>query len=336
MTTLDAKKYLEAPEPELAARRAATKLRNVLRLNTELSIVTGLAGLAAGGPVANMLGVDQVWLIRLLGAGLLAFALGVFIVAGSVTKTLQTWSAEISVADLGWVTATALVIGLGWLSTRGAIVMAGVAVLVLALSIAQIRSRSSLVAAAAETDAALDESPPIEIHTMTREIDGTPEHLWPVISDHALYAELALNLKAAQNLTPNGPGFERTCTDSLGRTWSETCTLWDPGHRFDIDISIDDYPYPLQMVQGSWRVAEATTNTSKISMIFAFQPTRGIYGRSFLPTDAPHVPIHPQTNRQRLGTNSQATKHTRRRRRVARQLDLIVDLGEQSQRVRHE
>jgi len=283
MTNSDTKKYLEAPEPEIAARRAATKLRNVLRLNVELSIVTGIAGLAAGGPIADLLGVEQVWLIRLLGGGLLAFALGVFIVAGSRTRTLQTWAAEISIADLGWVVATAVIIGLGWLSTAGAIVMAVVAAMVLALSVAQIRFRSRLVAAVAETDAGLDEFPPIEIHTLNREIDGTPSQLWPVISDHALYAELALNLKAAENVTPNGPGFERTCTDSLGRTWSETCTLWDPGHRFDIDIRIDEYPYPLQMVQGSWSVAEATRGTSNVAMVFAFQPNRGMYGRTFLP-----------------------------------------------------
>jgi len=283
MTSLNTKKYLEAPGPELAARIAATKLRNVLRVNTELSLVTGIAGLAAGGPVANLLGVEQVWLIRLLGAGLLVFAVVVFIVAGSPTKTLRTWSAEISIADLGWVAGTALVIGLGWLSTRGAIVMAIIALIVLALSVAQLRARSRLVAAAAETDVGLDESPPIEIQTLNREVKGTPAELWPVISDHALYAELALNLKAAENVTPNGPGFKRTCTDSLGRTWSETCTLWDPGHRFDIDISIDEYPYPLQMVQGSWRVVEATSSTSTVSMVFAFQPNPGPYGRTFIP-----------------------------------------------------
>lgn len=284
MTNINTKNYLEAPESELAARKAATKLRNILRLNTELSVVTGIAGLAAGGPVADLLGVEQVWLIRLLGGGLLAFALGVFIVAGSRTKTLQTWSAEISFADLGWVAGTAVVIGLGWLSTSGAIVMAVVAAMVAALSIAQIRSRRGLASASTATSANLNEFPPIEIHTLNREIDGTPAQLWPVITDHALYAELALNLKAAENVTPNGPEFERTCTDTLGRTWSETCTLWDPGRRFDIDIDISEYPYPLQMVQGSWSVTEATGDTSNVAMVFAFQPNRGIWGRTFIPT----------------------------------------------------
>jgi len=97
------------------------------------------------------------------------------------------------------------------------------------------------------------------------------------------YAKLALNLKAATNVTPNGPGFERTCTDGMGRTWSETCTLWKPGHRFDVDINIDDYPYPLQLVQGSWRVDELTSDKSTVAMTFAFQPDRGLYGRVFLP-----------------------------------------------------
>ncbi len=306
--TASTKQYLQAPEPELTARRAATQLRNILRLNTELSIATGIAGLAAGGPVAELLGVEQVWLVRLLGGGLLVFALGVFVVAASGTKTLQTRSAEISIADLGWVAGTAAVIGLGWLSTTGAIVMASIGVVVLGLSAAQIRARTRLVGAAAETNAALDELPPVEIHTVRREIVGTPAELWPVISDHALYAELALNLKAAENLTPNGPGFERTCTDTLGRTWSEKCTLWDPGHRFDVKINIDEYPYPLQMVQGSWRVEQATTSTSNIAMVFAFQAKPGIYGSTFLPLM--HLMFPPILKRIARGWERAAKRRT--------------------------
>ncbi|MBT8241880.1 MAG: SRPBCC family protein [Acidimicrobiia bacterium] len=283
MDNIQFRNFLGAPDHELRARKAATKLRNTLRLNTGLSIATGVAGLAAAGPVADLLGVEQIWLIRLLGAGLLAFAAGVLLVAGSPTRTLQTWSAEISIADLSWVIGTGAIIAMGWLSTNGAVAMAAIAAMVLSLGIAQLRARRGLMTAIAETDAALDESPPIEIHTFQRETDGTPARLWPIISDHALYAKLALNLKAAENITPNGPGFERSCTDGIGRTWSETCTLWDPGHRFDVDINIDDYPYPLQMVQGSWRVNQATGDTSAVGMMFAFQPNRGIAGRLFTP-----------------------------------------------------
>ena len=123
------------------------RLRFVLRLNIALSTLTGLVGLLFAGPVADVLGVDQVWLVRLLGGGLLAFALGVFIVAGSTTKTLRAWSLEISIADLGWVVGTAVVIGLGWLSTSGVIVMSVVAVMILGLSAAQFRARNHLILA---------------------------------------------------------------------------------------------------------------------------------------------------------------------------------------------
>lgn len=146
------------------------------------------------------------------------------------------------------------------------------------------RARSRLISAAAETDADLNESPPVEILQISETSTNTTDQLWPVMTDHELYAKLALNLKAAKGLSPNGPGFQRTCTDTIGRTWSETCTLWDPGRRFDVNINISDYPYPLQLVQGSWQVEPAASSGSTIGMTFAIQPNPGLAGRLFVPT----------------------------------------------------
>ena len=75
------------------------------------------------------------------------------------------------------------------------------------------------------------------------------------------------------------PAFQRSCTDASGRSWSETCTLWEPGRRFDVDVDTSDYPYPLAQMQGSWRVEPADPNGSTVGMTFAFQPTPGIRGR---------------------------------------------------------
>ena len=123
---------------------AESTLRKVLLANTEFSIATGLAGLIFGVPVADALGVDQVWLIRLLGAGLLGFAGIVFLVSRSSPQVLQRWSREISVADIGWVIGTVVVVALGWLSTSGAIIMAVIGVLVLALGLAQHHFRTTM------------------------------------------------------------------------------------------------------------------------------------------------------------------------------------------------
>ena len=125
---------------------AESALRKVLLANTEFSIATGLACLILGGPVADVLGVDQVWLIRLLGAGLFGFAGLVFLVSRSSRSILQRWSREISMADVGWVAATGVVIGLGWLSTGGAIIMAIIAAVVLAFGLAQHHFRTSMLA----------------------------------------------------------------------------------------------------------------------------------------------------------------------------------------------
>lgn len=276
-------RYLEAHRSELRARQAATALRNRLRLNVLFSLATGMTGLAFAGPTADLFDLDDVWLLRLLGGALLGFAFGVLAISGSTTKTLTTWSAAISLADFGWVVGTIAVVALGWLPTAGAFVMSAVAAVVFALGVAQLAARRHLISAAEDTAAALDEFPPVETQTFERSIEGTPAELWPVISDHALYAKLALNLRAAENLTPNGPGFERSCTDSAGRTWSETCTLWDEGRRFDVSVDIDDYPYPLQTVQGSWYVDPLDDTTSSVGMLFVIQPKPGLAGRLFTP-----------------------------------------------------
>ena len=123
-------------------------LRKALLANTGFSVVTGLIGLIFDGPVADALGVDQVWLIRLLSAGLLGFAGVVFLVARSSQPVLQRWSQEISLGDFGWVTGTIVVVALGLLSTSGAITMGLIGLAVFGLGLAQFRFRRDMIATA--------------------------------------------------------------------------------------------------------------------------------------------------------------------------------------------
>lgn len=136
------------------------------------------------------------------------------------------------------------------------------------------------------------------------------DRLWPVMTDHALYAKLALNLTAATGLTPNGPGFERTCSDTRGRSWSETCTLWQPGRRYDVavDTTAEDYPYPLQTLLGSWAVEPVdgqTPSASSVTMLFAIQPKPGLLGRLFVPLM--HLSFGPVLRRIVRGWSHAAT-----------------------------
>ena len=132
----------------MASSNAESTLRKVLLANSEFSVLTGLASLIFGGRIADFLEVEQAWLIRLIGAGLLGFAVAVFVIARSKRPVLDEWSLQVSYGDLGWVIATVPVIALGWLSTEGAVVMAAIAVVVLALGIGQLRSRRAMLATA--------------------------------------------------------------------------------------------------------------------------------------------------------------------------------------------
>lgn len=92
--------FVGAPRSEVDARRAATRLRNLLRCNALFSTATGLVAAVAGGPVAELLGIDQVGLVRVLGGGLVAFAGLVFVVSGVRTSLLRLASLIVSIGDL--------------------------------------------------------------------------------------------------------------------------------------------------------------------------------------------------------------------------------------------
>ncbi len=152
-----------SPDNEVGARDIATRLRNVLRLNVGFSAVTGSLALVLGGRIADLLGLEPAWIVPALGAALLGFAGVVFWVAGARTSTLLDWSRVISVADFGWVVATAAVIAAGWLSTTGAIVMGLIGLVVFELGLAQLRGGKRLATALAAIDVGIDVSAAVEV-----------------------------------------------------------------------------------------------------------------------------------------------------------------------------
>ena len=105
-------------------------LRLVLRTNATTSGLGGLAALVAGGPADELLGTGQIGLVRLVGAGLVLFALGVVVVSRLDREGLTRHVPGISLGDGSWVVGTVVAIALGWFSTGGALIMAAVAVMV--------------------------------------------------------------------------------------------------------------------------------------------------------------------------------------------------------------
>jgi len=125
----------------------AARLRIVLRANAATSIIGGLIALVAGSWVSRELGVDHIVLTRLLGAGLVIFALQVLIISRANERRLLTESLLVSVADAGWVAGSVVVMFSGVLSSTGNVVIGLIALAVADFGATQVWLRSKAQAA---------------------------------------------------------------------------------------------------------------------------------------------------------------------------------------------
>ncbi len=261
-------------------RSAAQRLRNTLRLNAATSLLGGVAAATVGGPVNTLLGASSTNWVRVVGFGLVLFAIDVAIVAGSNIQKLQTYTPSISAADAVWVGASVTTIALGWFSTRGGVVVGVVAAMVAAFGARQfVLARRLALAAHGIDQTILTESPPSEIFHCEVPIAEDAASAWSIVTDHALYGRLAPNLGSVVATTPNGPDLARTCSNRSGEQWLESCTLWHDGKQYDIEVDTTNYPYPLAEMRGSWWVRE--TNPTTVGMDFRYRPNASIGGRLF-------------------------------------------------------
>ncbi len=126
-----------------ATSRSESRLRLSLRLNAGFSTSTGAVALIAGGWVADQLGLDQSWApmaVRLLGVGLLGFAALLLFESGRQGDRLASSVLQVSMADLGWVVGSGVLMALGLFSSIGNVVVAVIALVVLDLALFQLWS----------------------------------------------------------------------------------------------------------------------------------------------------------------------------------------------------
>jgi hypothetical protein len=264
---------LEQVQPLLVA----TRLRNVLRVNTVVSGLSGLAAAVASGWIAEVMGVSTM-AVGVVGVGLVLFATGVGLASGSRQRRLPGLARLIGVADAGWVAGTAVLIATGAFSAAGVGMVVAIGVVVASFAALELRGAAAVVSGPPVADV----SPPLEAITISADVDAAAERGWAVVTDHELYARLAPNLGRVELTTANGPELARRCTNNKGQGWSESCTLWDEGRRFAVAVDTSDYPYPLQTMRGSWSVDQLAPARSRLGMTFLFQPRPGLRGRLFV------------------------------------------------------
>jgi ribosome-associated toxin RatA of RatAB toxin-antitoxin module len=115
-----------------------------------------------------------------------------------------------------------------------------------------------------------------------RVVQARPDLVWAVVADVALYAQLATGLSHVEILEGDGQGLRRRCYDTRGRGWNETCTVWEPGRRFQMRVDTASYPFPLRLLlrsfQGTWSVDPAPEG-ARITVGFDAEPRLGPLGR---------------------------------------------------------
>ena len=125
-------------QPRSRAIEPGRLLPLVLEVNAATSLAAGAVGLAAGRWSADRLGLDDTLWVRLVGAGLILFALAVAAASRLRGPALARAARLISVADAAWVVGTVAVVAAGVLSTGGVVIAAVMGVGVADLGLAQV------------------------------------------------------------------------------------------------------------------------------------------------------------------------------------------------------
>jgi len=116
-------------------------------------------------------------------------------------------------------------------------------------------------------------------HYQTARKIGAPRaDAWAVLSDLDGWGDHAPNLSKTEVVAGSGEGAVRRCYNNAGQGWSETCTLWQPGTRYVMEVDTSAYPYPLSLMRGTFDVDDAG-NGSIIRLRFDYKVKGGPAGR---------------------------------------------------------
>lgn len=257
---------------------SAHRLRAALRANATFSLVSGTSLLLGGAFVAVPWGLGPRWLPPVIGAGVVAFSVLVAWVAVQNASVLRRAAWAVVSADVAWIGATVSLLLIAPPRPAGIALVVALGVAVAGLAGWQLLSLSAI-----SHDDPLDS---LEIFEQSRTLPAAPDRIWPLLTDHDLYGRLAPGLSKVEVISAPDQPLRRRCTNTSGNGWEETCTLWEEGRRYAVDVDTSDYPYPLAPMRGLWQV-DPHPRGSTVTMRFAYQAhptiTGGIFALAFRP-----------------------------------------------------
>jgi len=262
-------------------------VRRGLLANAGFSALSALACLLAADTVANgvftpgiaLFGFTASEIVFELGILLLAFAGCVALIA-TRPKLRRGWVWAVIAADILWVLDSGLSLALfpETATSLGFGIIGVIAAIVALFAAGQAIGLALLYQGASEVTVSWSG----DRMTLTAGIVTTAaaERVWQVMSDQEAYADVADNLSRVEVIAGQGAGMVRQCSDTDGRTWRETCTLWDQGRAFGFRVHTESpgYPYPIAKLAGNWSLARDGHGT-RISMEFDIQAKPGLMNR---------------------------------------------------------
>lgn len=117
----------------------------------------------------------------------------------------------------------------------------------------------------------------LQTFEIDRYIGAARAHTWEVLSDLDGWGAHAPNLSKTEVIDGAGEGAVRRCYNNAGKGWSETCTLWQPGRRYVMEVDTSDYPYPMRVMRGTFSVADEGRG-SRVKLRFDYQFKYGPLG----------------------------------------------------------
>lgn len=118
-------------------------------------------------------------------------------------------------------------------------------------------------------------------HEFEHHFDATPEAIWPVVIDTVEMAAGLPHLSGAEILSGEGSvGRVSRCTNLKGRSWTETCFLWEEGRTLGTRANADaaDYPYPLKKLEVTYHLIPRDGGTT-VRMFIDYRMKYGLFGR---------------------------------------------------------
>ncbi len=241
--------------------------RTFLGLNAGFSIFCGGALVGFAGDLAGQLfAVQPVWLtamLRALGVGLILFALDLGLMAAN-RRIGKSQVLLVCGADVAWIAGSVVVLTVfeAWFTATGWLVVADVAAVVAVFAAGQWVGARRIAVPLSRAWARWGDG--VLTLGVTRPVNAPVATVWRVMTDHPGYADVAANIATVEVLTGDGLpdaglGLRRRCADPDGKSWTETCDVFEDGKVFGFTVDTDapDYPYPIAALTGRWSVAPA-------------------------------------------------------------------------------